>query len=85
MHFDPLILHLAGSESLLANKFYLINTEGDPAGPSSLLRPLSLLLAPGADSCFAVLHLDLILHLSFFGPVFPALSSHRDISLCHNF
>lgn len=66
MHFDPLILHWPGSESLLANKFYLINTEEGSAG-LTLTVAITFILALTRCSWWhcCVLHPGVVLHLAF--------------------
>lgn len=83
MHFDLLILHWPGSELLLANKFYLLNTEEGSAGLTptlhshscSYLVQLMMLLRS------APLYLSVVLHWSFLEPFFL----HRLVNGTHLF
>lgn len=80
MHFDPLILHWPGSELLLANKFYLLNTE---EGSANSYSSLSFLLLPGvADDALVFCSFASWCCFTFviLGPVFPTPSRQRDLS-----
>lgn len=80
VHFDPLILHWPGSELLVANKFYLLNTE---EGSANSYSSLSFLLLPGvADDALVFCSFASWCCFTFvvLGPVFPTPSRQRDLS-----